>query len=169
MARIERFRFSWLLLGGMFMLGASGCMREEPPTVLDRTVALERLLQADRDFAVETGSRGSEGWASFFEEEGAVVRAGVGEIRGRDAVRRSVSYLDDPTFSLSWDPARAELSEDGTMGFTTGPYETHFLDDEGKESAGRGVYVSVWRLQSDGTWKIMMDLGNPGPDVDDGS
>jgi ketosteroid isomerase-like protein len=32
---------------------------------------------------------------------------------------------------------------------------------DGETFRGEGVYVSIWRSQTDGSWKVVMDLGNP--------
>jgi ketosteroid isomerase-like protein len=58
---------------------------------------------------------------------------------------------------LHWKPAFAKISRSGDWGFTTGPYTYK----AGKKSAeiGYGQYVSVWRMNSDGVWKLALDLG----------
>ena len=30
-----------------------------------------------------------------------------------------------------------------------------------EQVARQGIYVSIWRRQADGSWKVEMDLGNP--------
>jgi ketosteroid isomerase-like protein len=59
---------------------------------------------------------------------------------------------------LSWGPAYAFVAASGELGYTTGPYEMR------KEKAddpvtGRGHFISIWRLQKDGEWKVVFDSG----------
>lgn len=126
------------------------------------------LMDADRAFNDATADGGSEAWASWFAEDGALMREGVGEIRGRDAIRAAVAALDDPNVSLVWDPDRADIAASGDLGWTTGEFVSTFTAPDGSVTEGRGRYVSIWRLQADGSWKVVMDLGNPteGPGVD---
>lgn len=55
---------------------------------------------------------------------------------------------------LLWQPALAKISKSGDWGFTTGPFE--------KQAAGEssyGSYVSVWKMNSKGVWKLAIELG----------
>lgn len=59
---------------------------------------------------------------------------------------------------LSWDPEVAAMSASGELGFTTGPWE--FRSAGAKDSvSGAGHYVTVWRRDSTGTWKMAVDIG----------
>ena len=55
----------------------------------------------------------------------------------------------------------AEVSSSGDLGYTVGSFESYGLDESGAEVRGQGLYVSIWRRQADGSWKVEMDLGNP--------
>jgi len=48
------------------------------------------------------------------------------------------------------------LAETGEFGFTTGPW-VYEQDGTGKKTYGH--YVSVWRKQADGTWRVILDVG----------
>lgn len=121
----------------------------------------EQLMEADRAFSLAVSEGGSTAWAEWFTEDGAIVREGIGEIRGRDAVREAAAFLDVPGVSLTWEPERADISEGGDLGWTTGRYASLAPSDSGPPIRGTGVYVSIWRLQPDGSWRVVMDLGNP--------
>lgn len=121
------------------------------------------LVAADRAFATAVADGGAEAWASWFARDGAMIQAGVGEIRGRNAIRGAVAYLDRPGVALRWEPERADIAASGDLGWTTGPWRLRQDGPAGPVSA-RGRYVSIWRRQPDGSWKVVMDLGNP---VDD--
>jgi len=143
------------------LLGAWACGpgdgeagRASPP---DATV----LLEADRAFAAAVADGGSEAWASWFDDDGALVREGVGEIRGRAAVREASRFLDDPGTELRWEPRRGEIAASGELGWTTGDYTIESAGPDGEVRRGQGVYVTIWRRRDDGVWRVVMDLGNP--------
>jgi ketosteroid isomerase-like protein len=117
------------------------------------------LMQADRAFAADVAGGGADAWAAWFAEDGAMIQEGAGEIRGRDAIRSAVAYLDQPGPSLTWAPTRADIAASGDLGWTTGTWEVRSSPDAAP--SGRGLYVSIWRKQPDGSWKVVMDLGNP--------
>jgi ketosteroid isomerase-like protein len=58
---------------------------------------------------------------------------------------------------LSWEPSYAEVAASGDFGFTTGPWE--FRPDKDSEPTGFGHFVSVWKKQADGSWKVALDVG----------
>jgi ketosteroid isomerase-like protein len=98
---------------------------------------------------------------SWFTEDGAQIQPGSGEIRGRDAIRELMAGLDDPSFSLTWEPRRADIAASGDLGWTTGSYVSRGVGADGTPRQAQGRYVTIWRKQPDGAWKVVMDLGNP--------
>lgn len=132
---------------------------DSPP--VSSPVSPDVLLAADREFAADVAEGGAQAWASWFAEDGAMVQENVGEVRGRAAILDFMAPLDDPSFSLRWAPERADISESGDLGWTTGRYVSERVAPDGSTVRSEGVYVSIWRLQEDGSWKVVMDLGNP--------
>jgi ketosteroid isomerase-like protein len=121
------------------------------------------LIQADEVFAATVGTEGLSVWGSFFTSDGAMVQAGVGEIRGVGEVQALMDATDSAGgISLfTWAPTRAEVSTAGDLGYTVGNYRTVATGPDGVEMESTGTYVSIWRRQADGGWKVEMDLGNP--------
>jgi ketosteroid isomerase-like protein len=60
---------------------------------------------------------------------------------------------------LSWEPAFARISKSNDWGFTTGPYV--YRPSKSSQSAFYGDYVSVWKKNDKGVWKLALDLGIP--------
>jgi ketosteroid isomerase-like protein len=143
-----------LLLGA---LGFAVLYASEAPEQTSSDV----LMEADRAFYAAVAEGGADAWASWFAEDGAVVQEGVGEIRGREAIRAAAAFLDVPGVSLQWEPVRADIAASGDLGWTTGRFVSEGPGPDGTTARAEGIYVSIWRLQSDGTWKVVMDLGNP--------
>jgi len=135
----------------------TACAEASSPPPSDPSV----LMEADRAFAAAVARDGSEAWISWFAEDGAQIQTGVGEIRGRDALRQLMAGLDDPNFSLSWEPRRADIAASGELGWTTGDYVSEGIAKDGQPRRTQGRYVTIWRRQPDGSWKVVMDLGNP--------
>jgi ketosteroid isomerase-like protein len=45
-----------------------------------------------------------------------------------------------------------------------GSYTVTRTDEKGASIAGTGKYLTLWRLQSDGSWKVEFDTGVPDTD-----
>ncbi len=52
------------------------------------------------------------------------------------------------------------MSSSGDLGYTIGRWERVAVA-EGEEIVATGSYVTIWRLQENGTWKAELDIGNP--------
>lgn len=62
--------------------------------------------------------------------------------------------------NLFWNPVYAKISRSGDWGFTTGPY-SYQANDSADYSYGQ--YLSIWRANKKGIWKLALDMGIPHP------
>ncbi|HLL53542.1 MAG TPA: DUF4440 domain-containing protein [Myxococcaceae bacterium] len=149
---------------------ASACVRRVAPDAAPRAdasgdaeTARRALLDADRAFADATAKRGVEGWTSWFTANGVMLPLNGPLVEGhaaiRDLMRRSLGF---PGFRLEWQPLRAEVSRAGDLGYTIGRFEASTLRNGERIVLQRGKYLSVWRKQPDGGWKVEADISNPG-------
>ena len=65
--------------------------------------------------------------------------------------------------SLTWSPVFADAAESADLGFTVGDYVFTGPGASGAVTQRFGKYLTVWKLQSDGHWKFVVDGGNPSP------
>lgn len=114
----------------------------------------ERIVRAERAFAAEVRALGVRtGFLDWLAPTGVVFRPGP--------VMGHTSYEQQP-FGwhglLAWQPVRAAISGDGTLGWSTGPW-TWRRDSTQKKADSYGEYMSVWRKQPDGGLKAVLDCG----------
>ncbi len=66
--------------------------------------------------------------------------------------------------SLKWEPNFVGVAQSCDLAYTTGPSEWRRSKGDEKPAA-YGRYVTIWRKQKDGAWKVAVDLGGevPGP------
>lgn len=117
------------------------------------------LAAAETAFAahsVRTDMR--EAFLAYFAEDGAWVDAGWKPARPALA-----AWTAAPAIVLDWRPVHTEVAASGELGLSTGPWKR---TPKGKPAEPRyGQYVSVWRREPGGDWKVAADLGisNPQP------
>jgi ketosteroid isomerase-like protein len=129
---------------------------------IDPGAAREALMAADRGFDSTTAARGLEGWVSFFADSGLQVPDRGDFIVGHGAIRSHMQGLfADTTLSLRWEPDRADASADGSLGYTIGHWR--MLARPAGTEVARGHYLTAWRKQPDGSWKVTADIGNQQP------
>jgi ketosteroid isomerase-like protein len=82
------------------------------------------------------------------------------QFRGLAAVRERMG-TDQPGVSLTWSALFTDVSDDGTLGYNYGRYESRRPGLDGKESVRTGFFLTIWKRQPDGSWKYVMDNGAP--------
>jgi len=122
----------------------------------------ERLLDTDRQFAAMSFEKGAAEAFYHYLAEDAMGLNGPHPIVGRDKLYESMKEGQD-SYTLAWDPQRAEVSQSADMGWSWGTYVLSTLDDSGEEKKSYGKYLNVWQRQSDGEWKVVVDIGTPSP------
>jgi ketosteroid isomerase-like protein len=118
------------------------------------------LLKADRDFSEATVSKRLEGFRSYLADNVRTLRADKPVIEGKQALSDTwKALLTNPSMTIQWAPLSASASKQGDMGYTVGTYEVTQTDEKGKHVVGTGKYVTIWRKQADGSWKVEFDTG----------
>lgn len=89
----------------------------------------------------------------------------LGEPRIVVGPREIQEYLDETAgqSSLSRQPLYAWVASSRDLGFTVGEYTITARGQSGAAVQRFGKYLTVWRRQSDGTWKFVVDGPNPSP------
>ncbi len=122
----------------------------------------DAILRADEEFARYAQERGlAEAFASYAAEDATILPNGGNPVKGRAAIRAVFASSSGTT--LTWKPFAAEVSRSGDLGYTLGTYESRSTDPAGKAVTRYGKYCTIWKKQPDGTWKYVVDLGNPSP------
>src|SRR5688572_30447154 len=86
--------------------------------------------------------------------------------RAREAARAEWAQFFDPSGpSLTWEPYEGEVSSQGDLGFTRGRFLFAGKDAAGKAVTERGEYLSIWRKQPDGAWRLVVDSSVPMTDL----
>jgi ketosteroid isomerase-like protein len=80
--------------------------------------------------------------------------------RGPAAVRERMG-ADQPGVTLTWSALFTDVSDDGTLGYNWGRYESRRPGPDGKEVVRGGFFLTIWKRQPDGKWRYVMDAGAP--------
>jgi len=132
----------------------------EPSTTSAAADEASVIVAQERAFAASVRSLGvRDGFLEWLSSTGIVFRPGP--------VIGHVVYEKQPrggSGRLAWDPVHAAISSDGKLGWSTGPW-TWRSDSTSKKADGHGEYLSVWRRNSEGRWKVALDcgIGHPAP------
>lgn len=119
------------------------------------------LIRAEQSFSKLSEAKGiRDAFLNYLADDAIVFRPTPVEARPL--------YFRSPAISglLTWKPVFADIAMAGDLGYTTGPYVFR-QDPASKQADGFGHYVSVWKKQADGAWRVILDCGirYPSPDT----
>lgn len=124
---------------------------------------LQTMVDTELAFAKMSLDQGIRpAFMTFIAKDGILFRPGP--VKGKQWMIDHPLPPSDKRPLLTWYPSVAEISSDGDMGWTTGPWEFKSDINDAKPAAF-GNFLTVWKKQPDGTWKFAIDLGisNPEP------
>jgi ketosteroid isomerase-like protein len=138
----------WVLCFALLL----GCVYSGKSQQIDPDLA--RLIRDEKAFAakaVETDV--PTAFLAYLDSAGMI-------FNGVDAVNGIAQYSKTPggrKEHLSWYPIIAHVSQEGDLGFTSGPFQ--YFAEKGQEALGSGYFFSVWKKNAAGTFKVMLDGG----------
>jgi ketosteroid isomerase-like protein len=135
----------------------SGISQKSGSRWVDLAAERRALVQNERDFAKMAAAKGMRtAFLAFIADDAILFRPTP--TNGK----KWWTEKTDATGLLSWEPVYADVSRAGDLGYTLGPWEYRPKALEDKP-VDYGYYMSIWRKQTDGSWKFVIDQGTPTP------
>jgi ketosteroid isomerase-like protein len=120
----------------------------------DLPPAAREVWAAETAFAKTMADRDHAAFATFVAEEGVFMSESA-TLRGRGPVAAGWKrFYEGPQAPFSWAPERVEVLDSGTLALSTGPV----FDPQGTRI---GTFISTWRREADGKWRVIFDKGCP--------
>ena len=138
----------------------SACVNKHQP-VTNKEDDKQNMLSADRDFSSLSEEKGMKAaFLEYIDSNGVLLRPANLPIKGADAIDFLIQQ-NDTGYTFTWAPKDGFVAQSGELGYTFGVYTLRQKDND-TATAIHGTYVSIWKKQSDGKWKFVMDSGNEG-------
>jgi len=115
----------------------------------------QEILESEQNFAKMVQNEGIHNAFVAFAADSAVLTRNNKLIKGKNAIDEH--YKGVNTKNLTWATDFIEVSNSGDLAYTYGTYQYTFQDSLGKDQVDTGIFHSVWKRQSDGTWKFVWD------------
>ena len=118
--------------------------------------ALAALVETEREFARTAREKGiRDSFLEFFAEDALAFTPDATSARKRLLAQKPQPFA---VHELVWEPRTGDVSASGDVGWLTGP--STFIDHSAGGTAPRhGNYLSVWRREPDGRWRVFIDVG----------
>lgn len=114
--------------------------------------AVQAVVNSEKKFAQTAQEKGTRAaFLEFLAPDGIVFRPGP--VNGQEVwTKRAETGLD-----LVWQPTFAAIARSGDFAYDTGP--SRWRPKKEGEFTGFGHFVSIWKKQKDGAWKVALDCG----------
>ena len=127
-------------------------------------VSTERATLLKRD--AEWASAASQGRdvdliLSYWTDDATVIAPGLPLVVGKAALRDYVQgSMNIPGFEISWTSTAVEFSPDGQLAYMYSDNTVTMDGPDGVPTRTPGRAVTIWRHESDGQWRCVVDIWN---------
>lgn len=131
------------------------------PIQSDIPAPLAAMANTEREFAKTATVVGwRDAFLEYFADDAIAFSPGV--VAAKDGLRKQPS-TPFPVAELVWEPRTGDVAASGDLGWLTGPSTS--INRKAAEPVTRhGCYLSVWRRQPDGRWRVFIDVGANAPE-----
>ena len=132
-----------------------GCQPKETPNL---DILKKEVTQAETDFKNLSQTKGiAVAFYTFADANAVIKRENDSLIQGKENIK---TYYSNPKFanaSVTWSPDFVEVAKDGSLAYTYGKYIWTVTDSIGNKKEFKGRFHTVWKKQTDGSWKYVWD------------
>jgi uncharacterized protein (TIGR02246 family) len=122
------------------------------------------MCQSDKGNAewIEAWEKGDpEMLAAIFTDDAVMLSQGGRVFKGRQQIlERQKAAMQSVTRPVKVSVTTVKIWLDGDTAYETGKYKYEYTE-KGKPTTEEGRYVTTWKRQSDGSWKLSMDMAVP--------
>lgn len=130
--------------------------------------ASDAVRAADAAFQQAIAAKDLNKIMSFYADDAVLMPTAKPLLSGKAAITDEwKELLAIPAFQNASKLEDVEVSASNDLAYTRGSYETRLLGEDGKLVTEPGKWLSVWRKQPDGSWRVAIETYNtdiPPPD-----
>jgi len=150
-------RIRSLLSTVLFLMG---CNEQK----VDTKAEGERLMELSREWSRSAATDSIEKTLSYWADDAIVMSPGQPPIKGKKAIREMVESTSKiPGFKISWEPLSVAIAKSGDIAYMIEQNQITVNDSLGNPHSEFNKSVTIWRKETDGSWKNIVDMWNSAP------
>jgi uncharacterized protein (TIGR02246 family) len=143
------------ILIALISITMTGCNMQK----VDTKAEGEKVMQACREWSQTASAGNVEKVLNYWADNAVVISSGQPVLKGKNQIRQMVEgSFKTPGFHISWQPQSVEVSPSGDMAYLIEKSEITVNDSLGKAITTHYNGVTVWKKQTDGSWKNVADI-----------
>lgn len=164
---MPRFRSMILLATFLTIISTVACSTQapQPPAAPpDTRKADEAAIRAAVvDWSKAAQAKDLDKSVAPYAEDGAYLADKGALVKGKNSIRLVwKDLLATPGATLSFATDTVEVARSGDIAYEYGTYNVVTEQKKGKPKEEKGKYVTIWKKQKDGSWKVAVDIDNTG-------
>ena len=152
-----------ILLITILLVPVTGCSNHEQQAADDMTLRdFEQLVLNGYIEPYKTGD--TDRWMDIFADDAVGMHNTLPALEGKQAIRQFAEVVHSSFDIEQLDVTVDSVIREGDWALTRGNFTSNFILKSGNAEVQpeprQGKYVLLWERQSDGTWKVILDMGN---------
>ena len=140
----------------VFTLAVLGCNSN------NKSEEQQRLIQTSKQWSDAASNRDVDKTLSYWADDAVVMAAGQPVLTGKAEIKKMIeASFSNPSFRISWSPKTADI--EGNMGYLIEDTKITTDDSLGRPITQRFKTITIWKKQTDGQWKNVVDIMTPKP------
>lgn len=154
---------TWLAFAGLLALAS--CTQTPAPVADTREADIKAIHDVEQGALKAWTAKDIDGILAQYTGDSMLMAPGMPATKGLQEIRVLLTeLLKDPAISLQFSPTVTDVSKSGDYGYQRGTYSMVMTDPKTKKPMTEtGSYVSVFKKQFDGSWKVVEDINVAGP------
>lgn len=125
------------------------------------TAAVKAAVEAANARFLDAFKRGDRaGMLANYADDAVVMMPNEEAWRGREAFEKGFAKLLEQVSYREGSATTVDIMRAGDLAIETGTFAWTLQAKAGPEIKDKGKYLTVWRHQPDGSWKIVRDINN---------
>ena len=116
-----------------------------------------QVLTTEKEFEKLAFQKGLAVAFYEFADDSAVIQREENIIKGKDAIRAFYQKSLLRNVSLKWNAESVYVANSADLAFTYGRYTFKAIDLNDESVESKGIFNTVWKKQSDGSWRFVWD------------
>jgi uncharacterized protein (TIGR02246 family) len=157
-----------LTMAAVMMLG--GCDKVSTSKGSDPDSVKQTIKAAEAQWNKDIQAKDTQAIGARYADDAFFIAPGVAATQGSTPIRQIyANESTDPAFEVHFSSDKIDVARSGDLAYARGKFTDKYTDSKtGKVMAGSGAYLTVYKKQDDGGWKVVEsfaaeDPGSPKP------
>jgi uncharacterized protein (TIGR02246 family) len=164
---MSKSRIIALVGAATITLFLGGCAKSNGGNAAASVDSVKQAIKADETkWNQQFKSRDTEALVGHYADDAFFFTTGVAPADGSTAIRQVyANAATDPAFEVQFASDKIDVAGSGDLAYARGKFSEKYTDKKtGKVMSGSGSYITVYKKQTDGSWKAVEDFASLDPD-----